>query len=169
MSKREAKRVYVMDLLMQGRVTVKQAAQALGLSEHQVKRLKAGMKQEGLAALVHGNRGRKPKHAVPKEVKTRIVELATERYHGASHQHMAELFKQYEGISLSPKTISGILAQAGISNRHSHKAARRRRSRDRMPQAGMLVQMDASPLPGWKIVVPTCLCTGLSTMPPIWF
>jgi transposase len=47
-----------MEQVMQGKITVRQAAEILGLSERQIKRLKAGIKEKGLAALAHGNRGR---------------------------------------------------------------------------------------------------------------
>jgi len=145
LSQKESRRVYVMEQVIQGKITVRQAARVLGLSERQIKRLKAGIKERGIAALAHGNRGRKPKHAVPDDVKTCIVELALEEYRDASYQHMSELLAEHKAISLSAKTIGRILKEAGIPHRHTHKAARRRRSRDRMPQAGMLVQMDASP------------------------
>lgn len=142
---KESRRVYVMEQVMQGKITVRQAAEVLGLSERQIKRLKAGIKEKGLAALAHGNRGHKPRHTIPDDVKAQIVELATEKYYDATYQHMAELLEEHDGICVSAKTIARILTEVGITNRHTHKAARRRRSRDRLPQAGMLVQIDASP------------------------
>jgi len=69
LSEKESRRVYVIERLLEGVVMVKDASCALGLSERQIKRLKAGVKERGIAALAHGNRGRKPKHATPKEVK----------------------------------------------------------------------------------------------------
>lgn len=145
LSPKEARRVYIMEQVLHGKLTVRQASELLGLSERQVKRLKGGMKQQGVAFLAHKNRGRKPKHAVPEEVCDRVVALAQYEYHGASCTHMADLLAQYEGIKLSPRTIRRILAKAGIPNPHAHKASRRRRSRDRMPKEGLLVQCDASP------------------------
>ncbi|WP_207666922.1 helix-turn-helix domain-containing protein [Desulfofundulus salinus] len=68
MSAKEVKRVFVMEQVLSGKLTVRQAAQLLGLSERQVKRLKGGMQKEGVAFLAHKNRGRKPGHAVPKSV-----------------------------------------------------------------------------------------------------
>jgi len=53
--------VYVMEQVMQGKITVRQAAEILGFKRTPIKRLKAGIKEKGLAALAHGNRGRKPK------------------------------------------------------------------------------------------------------------
>jgi len=145
LSQKESRRVYVMEQLLEGKITVRQASDLLGLSQRHIKRLKAKVRERGMAALAHGNRGRKPKHAVPQEIKEAIVSLATGKYSGASYQHMSELLSECEGISISAKTIGRILKEASIPHTHTHKAPRHRRSRNRMPKEGMLVQIDASP------------------------
>ncbi|AER66042.1 hypothetical protein Tlie_0303 [Thermovirga lienii DSM 17291] len=129
LSEKESRRVYVMERLLEGVVTVKDASCVLGLSERQIKRLKAGVKERGIAALAHGNRGRKPKHATPKEVKEAIVGFAVGKYSGASYQHMSELMKEHDGIFVSAKTVGRILKEASIPNKHTHKASRRFNSR----------------------------------------
>ena len=91
MNRKEAKRVYVMEQVLAGKLTVRQAAQLLGLSERQVKRLKGGMKKQGVTALAHKNRGRKPKHAISSTVRDQVIYLALNDYYGASCEHMAEL------------------------------------------------------------------------------
>ncbi len=145
LNEKESRRVYVMERLLEGTITVSQASDLLGLSQRHVKRLKAKVRERGIAALAHGNRGRKPKHAVPKETKEAVVSLAAGKYRGASYQHMSELLREQEGISISAKTISRILKEALIPHAHTHKAPRHRTSRNRMPKEGMLVQCDASP------------------------
>ncbi|HHY45663.1 MAG TPA: integrase, partial [Firmicutes bacterium] len=50
MSTKEARKVYVMERVVAGKMTVRQGAEYLGLSERQVKRLKKGMKEKGVAA-----------------------------------------------------------------------------------------------------------------------
>jgi transposase len=67
LSEKEARRVYVMEKVLEGQLTVKEGARLLNLSERQVKRLKKGMKEKGVLALAHGNRGRTPKHAISKD------------------------------------------------------------------------------------------------------
>lgn len=142
---KEARRVHVMELLVAGKLTVSEAAQLLGLSERQVKRLKKGVSEQGIGFLAHKNRGRKPKHALPEEVRHFVVRLAQEELKGASCVHMAELLTEFYGITVSDRTIRRALRQAGIANPHSRKAPRKRRCRQRMPKAGLLVQADASP------------------------
>lgn len=58
MSTKEARRVYIMEQVLQEKLTIRLAAECLNLSERQVKRLKKGMREKGVAALMHGNRGR---------------------------------------------------------------------------------------------------------------
>ncbi|WP_041570721.1 ISNCY family transposase [Candidatus Desulforudis audaxviator] len=146
MKPKEARRLGIMERVLAGKVSIRQAAILLGLSERQVMRLKKGMKQEGEAFLVHKNRGRKPKHAITHDVRDRIISLASEELKDASCEHMAELLEELYEISISGRSLRRIFKQAGIKNRHSRRAKRRkRRSRERMPQEGLLVQSDASP------------------------
>lgn len=145
LSKKEARRVYVMEQVVEGKMTVRQGAECLGLSERQVKRLKKGMKEKGVAALAHGNRGRSPKHTIPNHIRYEIASLATGLYKGASAEHMSELLSQNQGICVSGKSITRILREKGILDPCTKKHRRRRKSRDRAPKEGLLVQVDASP------------------------
>ncbi|MBS4055338.1 MAG: ISNCY family transposase [Thermaerobacter sp.] len=125
-------------------MTIKEAANMLGLSERQIKRLKKGVHTEGAAALVHKNRGRSPKHALSGGEHCQILELAISLYKDTSCQHMSELLAEHQSITASAKTIARVLHKANVKLCFGKKQARRRRSRDRMPQEGMLVQLDAS-------------------------
>ena len=145
MKPKEAKRVNVVEQLVKGTITVSQAAGLLCLSERQVKRIRKGVKEQGLSYLAHKNRGRKPKHAISEETRRKVAALALNDYKGASCIHIAELLELYQQLSISSRSVRRILNQTGIINIHSHKAPRRRRSRDRMPREGMLAQIDASP------------------------
>lgn len=82
-----------MEQVLDGKLTIPQAAQTLNLSERQVKRLKGGMQKEGVAFLAHKNRGRKPKHALPQKVCDQVVNMAQNEYRGASCEHIAELME----------------------------------------------------------------------------
>jgi transposase len=141
----EEKRVFVLQQLIHGKTTAELAAAMLGLTKRQVFRLKKEFQKQGVAALTHKNRGKKPHNAVSPDVRKRIIDLAQGDYSKASCQHMAELLARREEIVLSPKTIGRILKEAKIANFHAHRAACRRRSRERRAQEGMLSQCDASP------------------------
>ncbi len=72
--------------VLERRITVREAAAYLNLSGRQVKRLK----KKGVLALVHGNRGRRPKHAICKDIKDTVALLAQNEFKGASCQHISE-------------------------------------------------------------------------------
>jgi transposase len=144
LSKKEARRVYVLEQLVAGKVTSDEAAIALGLSRRQVLRLKARFRSSGSGGLAHGNRGKPAAHAIEVSVRQRIIVLAQGEYKGASYAHMSELLSDEQGICVSAKSVGRILKQVGIDHAHSHRPPRKHRSRARMTQEGVLVLMDAS-------------------------
>lgn len=120
-----------MERLIADEISIREAAQLLNLCERQVKRLKKEVKLHGLSALAHKNRGKRPKHAVTDELRAKVITAATGEFSGASCQQISELLEQYKGVSISRRTISRILVSACVPVAFPHRAARRRRSRDR--------------------------------------
>lgn len=153
MTKKELVRVYVIKSLIEGRMTSRDAAEVLSLSERQIKRLKAGVKKDGEVFVVHKNRGRKPKHTIPGKIREKIVFLALTKYKGANYAHLSELLEEDEGITISQSPVSRILKAKGIKSPRKHKPPKPHHTRERKPQEGLLLQMDASPyewIPGIK-------------------
>ena len=96
-----------------------QAAEILGISERHIWRLLAAYREEGAAALAHGNRGRTPANAVPAVMREKVVILARERYGGINHTHLSELLAERENVALSRSTVRRLLVRAGLpSPRH---------------------------------------------------
>lgn len=140
----EQRRLYVLTELLAGHLTAIEAALALDLSLRHLKRLKAAYRREGVAALIHGNRGRRPWHAVPPEVAARVVELARTRYGEVNHSHLAELLGEREGITLERSTIRRLLLRVGLRSPRPRRAPAHRSRRERMHREGVLLQADGS-------------------------
>ena len=141
---KEQTRLYIMNGVLERQWAVAEAAQLLGVSERHGWRLLAAYRKEGAAALAHGNRDRLPSNVTPEAVQTQVVALARERYQGVNHTHFTELLAEREGISLSRSTVRRLLMRAGLpSARHRQPPCHRYR-RARMPQEGMLIQVDGS-------------------------
>ena len=122
------KRVFVMDQLIATQITNAQAAELLGLSVRQIKRIKKEMLSNGIQALGHGNAGRRPKHALDPTIAARIIELAQTDLKDANCTHMSELMARSCHISVSPRTVQRVLRRAGIL-RSTKRAPRRTRMR----------------------------------------
>lgn len=141
---REEKRGLALNRVLAGDWTMGEAAAALGLSVRQVRRLKGAYEQEGIRALVHGNRGRSSPRALPLETRERVVELARGIYAGCNDQHFTELLADREGVLLSRESVRRILRAAGIRSPRRRRAPKHRSRRERMPAEGMLLQIDGS-------------------------
>jgi len=139
----EGVRQRVLDRVMAGDLTAAEAASALGRSERQVRRLLAGYRRDGPAALVHGNRGRAPAHALDPALAERIATLARATYAGCNDVHLAELLAEREGIAVSRSTVRRL--RLAEDARPRRRAPAHRRRRERRQRAGMLLQIDGSP------------------------
>lgn len=145
LSQREQQRLRVITEVEAGRWSAEQAAEVLGLSLRHIWRLKAGHRKEGAAAFMHGNRGRPSPARIGEEIRSRVVSLMVGPYAGCNDHHMAELLAQREAIFLSRKSVERIRRQAGLKPARRRRPPKHRRRRDRMPQEGMLLQVDGSP------------------------
>jgi len=114
------------------------------VSVRQVRRLLAAYRKEGAAALAHGNRGRAPVHALPAAVKARIVEAAQTAYAGCNWAHLRDLLAEREALTISRSSVWRVLAAAGMQAPHRRRRPQHRCRRQRMPQEGVLLQMDGS-------------------------
>jgi len=77
---KEAQKFGVIEETLSGRMTVKTAAEILGLSERQIFRLRKRVKPRGAQGMVHGNRGRPPSHSKPLAVRQQVMELYQNEY-----------------------------------------------------------------------------------------
>ena len=73
-----------------------------------------------------------------------MIQLASTTYAGANHTHLTELLRDREGIDLSRPTVRRILTKAGVPSPRKRRPPKHRVRRQRMPQEGMLVQIDGS-------------------------
>jgi transposase len=90
MSERQWKRLDAVERVERGLLKMAQAAQLLGLSERQVRRVRRAVEERGRTALVHGNTGRAPAHRLGEAARERILELRRTKYGGFNDHHFSE-------------------------------------------------------------------------------
>ncbi len=144
LNNQEQRRAIALTAVLEGRLTAHRAAPLLGISLRHFRRLLAAFRKHGPAALAHGNRGRPAPNRVPDALQRRIVQLARTTYAGFNHQHLTEVLAEEHGIGLSRPTVRHLLLAAGLPSPRTRRPRRHHRRREPMPQAGLLVQMDAS-------------------------
>lgn len=146
MTQRERTKLYIARCLLDGKMTISEAAQILSLSERQVKRIKKGVKEHGDAFVIHKNRGRKPSHALNDEIQDTVVSLKNDcKYSRANFSHFQELLEENESTIISKSSVYRILVSNGFISPKKHTRVKNHKRRKRKPQKGMLIQIDASP------------------------
>lgn len=143
LGQREQTRARVLMLIAEGITTTGEAAELLGLSMRQVRRLRRAFEQRGPAGLVHGNRGREAAHALDADVRAQVVALGRERV-DYNHTHLHELLVEEHGLAVSRRSVSRILTAAGQRSPRRRRARRYHSRRERQAREGMLLQVDGS-------------------------
>lgn len=141
---RAQQQLMVLNALERGEVQMTEAARLLGRSVRQVRRLRRGYRERGAAALVHGNRDRPSPRRLANPLRHRIVALARTVYAAINQLHLTELLAEREGIIVSRTSLRRILAVADVRSPRRRRPPRHRARRARMPQPGLLVQLDGS-------------------------
>ena len=143
MSAREREKLKVMGGMSTGRLSQRQAAEVLGLSVRQVRRVQQRYESEGDAGLVHRNRGRPSGNRMPDDVRQKAVKLLKTVYDDCGPTFACEKLAERDGVKASRETVRKWMVQEGLwkprRRRVSHRQWRPRRA-----CRGELVQMDTS-------------------------
>ena len=143
---KDLKRATLIEACINGQCTVKQVANALGLSERRVKQIKKEVKENGVKSIQHGNRGRKPKNTISNETKKKILELRSSyQYELSNFKHFQEILKERENIDISYSALYNILHNAGIKSPKKHRKSKLHHRRKRKESEGMMLQADGTP------------------------
>jgi len=156
MSAFELSRAEVMQHLKGKRITQRQAAEQLGLSVRQVKRLWRAYRADGAKALVSKRRGRSSNHQLAPSVKAQVLDLVRERYADFGPTLAHEKLTEQHGLSLSVETVRQWMTAADLWQPRRAKAVRAHPLRERRPRRGELVQIDGSPFAWFEERGPAC-------------
>ena len=143
MSAREREKLKVIGGVSTGRLNQRQAAEVLGLSVRQVRRVQQRYESEGDAGLVNRHRGRPSGNRMPDDVRQKAVKLLKTVYDDCGPTFACEKLAERDGVKASRETVRKWMVQEGLwkprRRRVSHRQWRARRA-----CRGELVQMDTS-------------------------
>lgn len=124
---KEKERYEIIKKLVQSNGNKQRAKIKLGLkSNKQINRLIAGYQQFGKEFFVHGNRGRKPKHALSNEFKDEIENLYISKYYDCTYTQFTEYLAERENIFLSTTEVGKILRERYILSPRTRKATKKK-------------------------------------------
>jgi transposase len=158
MGRRDARRLGVVQAAVQGKLSNREGAEALGLSVRQFKRLRARVRVLGAAGMIHGNRGRPSLRRVSGALRTRVVDLLTGSVKLNDH-HLADLLVE-DGWAVSAATVRRIRRELRLPAKRRRRPPQHRRRRDRALRRGALVLIDGSPFRWFDEQGPPCSLLG---------
>ena len=144
LSMKEIGRYEVIKENIEKRLKVVEVAKILGLSERQVYRIKARVREKGIKGLIHRLRGRSSKRKVSEKIRDEVVNLYQTKYYGFNINHFTEFLAEQEGIKLSRETVRKMLREEGKYPKKPKKRPKHRVRREPMPKEAISMQLDAS-------------------------
>lgn len=138
-------RVKVLERVLCKEITQKQAAEALEVSERQIRRLLQRYEQEGPSGLLHRSRNKPSNAALKPDLKARIVELLSDRFLNWGPSLITEYLKEHYSIKVSKETIRRLQFEIGQRTAKRNKSQKVHPPRPRRNQYGELIQIDGSP------------------------
>jgi transposase len=142
MSTKERRRMAVLGEVKAGRLKVAGAAEAMGLSYRQAKRVWKRYAAKGDAGLTHGLRGRPSGRRKDPKLKARVLKRYRERY-GDFGPTLATQYLAKEGMVVDHETLRRWLKETG-EWRPRRRRQKHRQWRERKESFGQMVQMDGS-------------------------
>jgi transposase len=145
MSAEERDRSYLIRRTVEKSLSQREAAERLGISRRQFKRLVRVWKRRGDAGLVSLQRGRAAHNRLAEATRLRIERLLREIYPDFGPTLAAEKLAERDGIVVSRETVRRIQIRLKLHRPKKRREKRVFQLRDRRPRFGELVQIDGSP------------------------
>lgn len=150
-NKMELKKLNIIQSVIDGKRSGKEASVVLHISERQVWRLVNKVKTMGEEGIKHGNKFNKPKHSIPDDLKQKIINLKlSDDYCDTNFSHFRELLEERENIKISYSPLYYLLREADIKSKRKHKDRKIHRRRKRKEYEGDMVQADGTPFDWFK-------------------
>lgn len=156
MSIKEVNRVSILDQLKHKTMKQKRAAQILGMSVRQVRRLLKTYRQEGPCGLVHKLRGVPSNNKADAAILHAAIKTINDRYRDFSVTLAHEKLTELHGFPYSRETLRVAMVAGGLWKSTRRPMPIVHELRDRRVSEGELVQIDGSPHHWFEDRGPSC-------------
>jgi transposase len=143
MSRRELKRLHVIQKVLEKRLKQKEAADILGLKKRQIIRIVKRVREEGDTGIIHRSRGRESNRSLSEELKENVRKIYRKKYWDFGPTLASEKLFEIDKIKLSNETLRLWLLESGDWKK-SRKGRKHRKWRERKHHCGQMLQGDGS-------------------------
>jgi len=144
MSQQEVDRLAIIQAVTKRHFRQKDAAQQLGISIRQIKRLQR-YREQGAAGLISRHRGKRPNNAINADVKQQALAMIQQSYADFSPTLAHEKLTEQHTFTFSVESRRQWMIADGLWQPKHRRQAHIHQSRPRRPCVGELIQIDGSP------------------------
>jgi transposase len=159
MSQKESNRLYVIRQTIDKAITQDQAAEILGLTDRQIRRIAKSVRRDGSAGICHKSRGRRSHNRIADKIKDKATALCRDTYKEFGPTHASEKLLKIHKIKVSIETLRGWFQEEDIPYK-GRKKRPHRQWRPRKDYRGEMVQMDGSHHDWFEGRGPWCVLMG---------
>jgi transposase-like protein len=159
MSQKESNRLYVIRQTIDKAITQARAADLLGITDRQVRRIARRITRDGDAGICHKSRGKRSHNRIADTIKAKAVTLCRNLYKEFGPTHASETLLTRHKIKVSDETVRGWFQEEKIPYK-SRKKRPHRQWRLRKAHRGEMVQMDGSHHDWFEGRGPQCVLMG---------
>ena len=144
MSMREIDRLKVIQAVVDGNLKPMQAAARLALTTRQIQRLVNRYRDDGVAGLVSGKRGRPGNRQLMPGLANQALTLIRDRYSDFGPTLACEKLREVHGMRIAAETVRTLMTDAGLWIPRRQRSAKIYQPRNRRNCVGELIQIDGS-------------------------
>ncbi|PJC46669.1 MAG: ISNCY family transposase ISTde1 [Candidatus Omnitrophica bacterium CG_4_9_14_0_2_um_filter_43_12] len=155
----ELRRLHIIRKAIDKRVTQKEAAGILELSQRQISRIAKRIRIEGDIGIIHRSRGELSNRAMPDRIKSKALKLFQEKYSDFGPTLATEKLFEIDKIKLNDETLRLWLIEKHIPYKKRKKRPHRQ-WRERKHHFGEMIQIDGSHHDWFEQRAPKCVLMG---------
>ncbi len=159
MSQKESNRLYVIRQTIDKAITQDQAAEILGITDRQVRRIARSVRREGNEGICHKSRGKRSHNRITDKIKDKATTLCRDTYKEFGPTHASEKLLKIHKIKVSDETLRGWFQEEDIPYKLRKKRPHRQ-WRPRKEYRGEMVQLDGSHHDWFEGRGPWCVLMG---------
>jgi len=146
MTMRELDRYKVIQAVADGMLKPWRAAERLGLTTRQIRRLAARLREDGPGGLVSRRRTKPSNNRLDATIANRALTIIRERYADFGPTLACEKLRECHGIRLAKETVRTLMTDAGLWIPRRQRPPKIYQPRARRACLGQLIQIDGSEL-----------------------
>jgi len=159
MSQRELRRLQIIHKALDKKLKQVGAADILGLSNRQIRRIVEKVRREGDKGIVHKSRGRPSNRTISGKIKARVINLYRQKYPDFGPTLANEKLFEIDKIKIGTQTLRNWLIEEGEWKK-SRKHRKHLRWRERKHHFGEMEQVDGSHHDWFEGRGPKCVLMG---------